>query len=114
MMLTSGGQPSDAARCRELGITSYLTKPIKQSELLNAIALPSRPSRYAAHDTALLPSPSLTQSQRPLHILLVEDNVVNQRLTVWMLEKWGHSVVVAEQRQRGVSSLSAARRLHSC
>ena len=37
MMLTSGGQPGDAARCRELGIAAYLTKPVKQAELLDAI-----------------------------------------------------------------------------
>jgi CheY-like chemotaxis protein len=89
MMLTSGGPASDVARCRELGITSYLTKPIKQSELLNAICTALQTSAVPVHDTPLLP-PSRTQSQCPLHILLVEDNVVNQRLMVRMLQKWGH------------------------
>ena len=37
VMLTSAGRRGDAARCREIGIAAYLTKPIKQSELLDAI-----------------------------------------------------------------------------
>ena len=106
MMLTSGGPSSDAARCRELGITSYLTKPIKQSELLNAICTALHISAVTVQDTPRLPPPSRTQSQRPLHILLVEDNAVNQRLTVRLLQRWGHSVVVAGNGKEALSSLS--------
>ena len=106
MMLTSGGQSSDAARCRELGITSYLMKPIKQSELLNAIGTVLQTVSVAAHAAALLQLPARTQSQRPLHILLVEDNVVNQRLTVWMLQKWGHSVVIAGNGKAALAALA--------
>ena len=38
MMLTSGGSPGDGARCRELGISAYLNKPIRQAELLEGIS----------------------------------------------------------------------------
>jgi two-component system, sensor histidine kinase and response regulator len=106
MMLTSGGQSSDAARCRELGITSYLTKPIRQSELLHAIGTVLQTASVAAQATSLLQLPTRTQYQRPLHILLVEDNVVNQRLTVWMLQKWGHSVVVAGSGKASLAALA--------
>jgi CheY-like chemotaxis protein len=106
MMLTSGGPASDAARCRELGIMSYLTKPIKQSELLNAICTVFHISWVTIHDTPQLASPSRTQSQRPLHILLVEDNVVNQRLTVRLLQKWGHSVVVVGSGTEALAAVS--------
>jgi two-component system, sensor histidine kinase and response regulator len=106
MMLTSGGQSSDAAHCRELGMTSYLMKPIKQSELLNALCVVLQTVSVAAHAAALLQIPSQTQRQRPLHILLVEDNVVNQRLTVWMLQKWGHSVVVAGSGKAALAALA--------
>ncbi len=105
MMLTSGGQSGDVARCRELGITSYLMKPIKQSELLNAICTALHTASVPVHDTPL-PPPSRTQSQRPLHILLVEDNVVNQRLTVWILQKWGYSVVVAGNGTEALAALA--------
>ena len=39
MMLTSGDQPGDVARCQELGVAVYLVKPVKQSELFDAIVL---------------------------------------------------------------------------
>jgi len=106
MMLTSGGQSSDVARCRELGLTSYLTKPIKQSELLNALHTALHTAAVAAHAAALLPPPAQTPSQRSLHILLAEDNVVNQRLTVWMLHKWGHSVVVTGNGTEALAALA--------
>ena len=106
IMLTSGGQPSDATRCRELGITSYHTKPLKQSELLQALCTALQIASGAARDTSVLLPPFLTQSQCPLHILVVEDNRINQRLTVWMLEKWGHSVVVASNGKEALAVLA--------
>jgi CheY-like chemotaxis protein len=97
MMLTSAGHRGDAARCQELGVAAYLLKPIRQSELREAIArvLGAREqkgaipliTRYSLHD-AREPSSSL-------RVLLVEDNPVNQRLASRLLEKRGHSVVVA-------------------
>ena len=80
MMLTSGNHPKGAARCRELGIAISLTKPIKQSDLLNAIVTalygPSAPIRAPLRS----PFSALTKSPYVLRILLAEDNPVNQRL----------------------------------
>ena len=77
LMLTSGGRPGDAARCRQLGIAAYLLKPVKQSELLEAILLafgtPSEPSLQS-----LVTRHSLREERRKLRILLAEDNPVNQ------------------------------------
>jgi two-component system sensor histidine kinase/response regulator len=106
MMLTSGGPSSDVARCRELGIASYLTKPIKPSELLHSICTALHISAVTVHDTPRLPPPSRLRSQRPFHILLVEDNVVNQRLTVRLLHRWGHSVVVVGNGQEALVALA--------
>jgi PAS domain S-box-containing protein len=75
IMLTSGGHPGDTARCRGLGLTSYLTKPLRPSDLLDALRTVVCPSSAAAGDAASLPQPTLTRSQHPLRILLVEDNV---------------------------------------
>jgi CheY-like chemotaxis protein len=104
MMLTSGGHAKDVARCRELGIVSYLTKPIRQSDLLNAIitALYSTPppTRESAP-----PASIPTKLSAALHILLVEDNPVNQLLAVRMLEKRGHSVVVAHHGREALTLL---------
>jgi CheY-like chemotaxis protein len=94
MMLSSAGQLEESARCRELGLSAYLTKPVRQSELLDAIvsALGHQPAGLPATSAA---SERILRGARPLQILLTEDNPVNQRLAVRILEKWGHSVVVA-------------------
>jgi CheY-like chemotaxis protein len=97
MMLTSAGHRGDAARCQELGVAAYLLKPIRQSELREAIA-----RVLGAHGTTgaipLITRFSLQDGRDPaasLRVLLAEDNAVNQRLAVRLLEKRGHQVVVA-------------------
>jgi two-component system sensor histidine kinase/response regulator len=94
MMLSSAGQRGDAARCRELGIAAYLTKPIKQSDLLDSILTVLHGSPAQALTPSGPPQHSLPGT-RPLHILLAEDNAINQRLAITILEKRGHTVAVA-------------------
>jgi len=94
MMLSSGDRQEDAKRCRELGVSAYLTKPLKQSDLLNGIVavLGSQTSGTTRSE----PKPILRSlASRALNILLAEDNVVNQRLAVRLLEKRGHHVTLA-------------------
>jgi PAS domain S-box-containing protein len=97
MMLTSAGHRGDAARCQELGVSAYLLKPIRQSELREAVA---RVLGARERDGAipLITRFSLQDAREPdayLNVLLAEDNLVNQRLVVRLLEKRGHRVVVA-------------------
>jgi PAS domain S-box-containing protein len=115
LMLTSGGQPGDIARCRRLGVTSYLTKPVKQHELWRTIASAlgtpspdggtdtgadgSLPGRESAAGTGKPPAPA-----RALRILLAEDSPINQRLAVALLEKRGHAVHVVGD---GAAALAA-------
>jgi two-component system, sensor histidine kinase and response regulator len=103
MMLTSAGERGDAARCRALGVTAYLTKPIRQSELLDAI-LTSLGSAPAERSGQLVTVHSMREHRRPLHILLAEDNVVNQTLATRLLEKGGHSVVLAVNGREAVET----------
>jgi signal transduction histidine kinase/DNA-binding response OmpR family regulator len=108
IMLTSGGYRGDMERCRQLGILAYLHKPIRKRELLAAIV-----TALGQHQTAA-PAVAVTQpDQRPqakgLQILLAEDNRVNQIVATRMVEKMGHSVVVAENG-RFVLELLATRR----
>ncbi|QDU36111.1 Signal transduction histidine-protein kinase BarA [Maioricimonas rarisocia] len=95
ILLTSGGRPGDTARGRELDIAAQLMKPVKSSELLEAVMvavgepLPAR-AAPAGNDNGQQPT------MPPLNILLAEDGKANQRLAKALLEKWGHSVTIAE------------------
>jgi CheY-like chemotaxis protein len=105
MMLSSSGMRGDAARCRELGISVYLTKPVKQSDLLDAILTVLGTSLAEAHEPSLITRHSLRESRHRLRLLLAEDNAVNQRLAVRILEKRGHTVVVANNGQEALAAL---------
>ena len=93
IMLTSEGQRGDAVRCRELGVASYLMKPVSQSELFDAIMTGlGAPLHQSA---PLITRHSINETRRKLNLLLAEDNAVNQILAVRLLEKLGHHVTVA-------------------
>jgi len=104
LMLSSAGRSEDAARCRQLGIALYLTKPVKQSELLNAILTARHEAAGGAEDHA--PAEAPPAGTRRLRVLLAEDNVVNQRLAVKLLEKAGHAVTVAGSGREAVEALA--------
>jgi CheY-like chemotaxis protein/HPt (histidine-containing phosphotransfer) domain-containing protein len=106
MMLSSADRRGDAARCRQLGVSAFLVKPVRQSELLDAImtVLGSDPGI----ELRQLPAGyAITQAAVPLRLLLAEDNAVNQRLAVRLLEKRGHSVTVVNNGRQAIESLFA-------
>ncbi len=105
MMLTSAGQRGDASRCRDLGIAAYLRKPVKEAELLEAICLVMRPFAPPAASPVLVTRHSLRESRHHLQILLAEDNAVNQKLAVHLLEKRGHIVTVAGDGKQALAAL---------
>jgi signal transduction histidine kinase/DNA-binding response OmpR family regulator len=96
VMLTSVGLRGDAAKCRELGIGAYLTKPVKRSDLLDVIKLVLAPHGRDQDSHSLVTMHSLRENRSGLNILLAEDNRVNQALAVRLLEKRGHKVVVVD------------------
>jgi PAS domain S-box-containing protein len=103
MMLSSACQPVDTRRCQALGLAAYLTKPIKQTDLYRAI-LAALGSPLAGTPAPAAPAPS--RPGRSLRLLLAEDNLVNQKLAVRLLEKQGHRVVVAANGTEAVRTVS--------
>ena len=105
LMLSSVGQPGDIARCGELGVSAYLFKPINPSELLAAIlkAIAGSLERYTPQvaPAAVAEVPI----GRRLRILVAEDNAINSLVAVRLLEKAGHSVVVAVNGQEALNTL---------
>ncbi len=108
LMLTSDRRKEDRDRCRELGVAGYLVKPVRQSELLQAIweILSASPATGRAADES--DAQQLT-SPRPLRVLLAEDNPLNQALMVRVLERTGHHVTVAANGKEALAKLSDAR-----
>ena len=103
VMLTSVGLRGDAAKCREIGISAYLTKPIKPSDLLHAIKLMMGSREVQQENHVLLHHALLRESRNALTILVAEDNLVNQTLARRLLEKRGHTVIVAETGKAAVA-----------
>ena len=103
MMLSSGDQPEEVARCERLGILYYLLKPVKQSELFDAIvmALGVTAAEDAVAEKAAAPWHGRL---RPLRVLLAEDSLVNQKLVVGLLEREGHAVIVANNGKEAVAA----------
>jgi CheY-like chemotaxis protein len=105
MMLTSAGHQGDLARCRELGVNSYVTKPLRQSELLDAVMIAL--GRAVQVPEAEPSASSASEQGRRLRILLAEDNPVNQKLAVGILTKRGHLVRVAQNGREAVEACEA-------
>ncbi len=101
IVLTSGDRPGDIARGKELGIGGYLVKPVKQSELFDAIvAVLGVTSIESEKETAAVATSRVPR----LQILLAEDSLPNQKLAVGLLTKWGHSITVVGNGREAVAA----------
>ena len=107
MMLTSSGQLSEAARCRSLGVDSFMVKPVRLNELREAMARMFAPHapHAAAGRTQPAPARAAPPGTRPLNILVAEDNAVNQLVMQGMLKKRGHHVTVADTGRTALDAL---------
>jgi two-component system sensor histidine kinase/response regulator len=108
VMLTSGGEPGDAARCRALGVAAYLTKPIKSKDLRSAVLLALDHHATERDRPALVTRHSLRETRHSGRILLVEDNGVNRLVASRLLEKRGHTVVQAASGHEALAILNDA------
>ena len=105
MMLSSSGQYDESNKCREVGIATHLTKPVDQRELLSAIGrvLAREPGQRAVLPSSMLPA---ELPERRLHVLLAEDNAVNQRLAASLLERRGHRVRIAANGREALKAVT--------
>ncbi|MBA4159766.1 MAG: response regulator, partial [Gemmatimonadetes bacterium] len=104
MMLSSAGRTRDAVRGEGVGIARSLTKPVKQSVLLDAI-LDVLEAGESEIDASREPDGEREHGGHALRILLAEDGVVNQKVAVSLLERRGHSVHVAGNGREALSAL---------
>jgi PAS domain S-box-containing protein len=106
ILLTSASRPSDVTRCRELGISNYLSKPIKQSELFDAIvtAIAEHSRQGDQHESTSAP---IRTSGCSLRVLLAEDNPVNQTLAMRILERLGHKVQLVNNGKEALGRVQA-------
>lgn len=111
MMLTSDNRSGDLERCKKLGIAGYLVKPVKRSYLRDAIVTAVGITKAACKEHLFLGKDKLPEETsrvlpeekwKHLHILLVEDNVINQKLALRMLGKRGYAVLVANNGKEAV------------
>jgi signal transduction histidine kinase/AmiR/NasT family two-component response regulator len=111
MMLTSADCQNDASRCRALGLAAYLVKPVKADELQIAIlvalndAARHQHSSHPAQDQGAS-APTSTGGGLPLRLLLAEDNPVNQKVAVYLLQKAGHFVTPVANGKQAVEAVA--------
>ena len=104
MMLSASLQLADSVRARELGAKQCLIKPVGQSELLDAILL-SVGAKSEGEQMIEEPVPMPSEPKKEsLRILLCEDNAVNQKLAIRLLEKSGHRVTLAATGRQGLAA----------
>jgi signal transduction histidine kinase/CheY-like chemotaxis protein len=105
MMITSDNVSGDAARCRELGIGTYLIKPVSQSDLHDALV-----DALAAGKTGPAPAPTDKAGPAPVRpaageILLAEDNDINRKLAITLLERQGWRVFAVHDGDQAVKAV---------
>ncbi|MBN1518277.1 response regulator [Candidatus Sumerlaeota bacterium] len=106
--LTSFGKRGDAKRLEKIGFSAYLTKPVKPSHLRECLheVLSEKHDQTGKPREQLITRHSLREKfDKRFHVLLAEDNLVNQRVAVKVLEKLGCSVDVANDGLEAIEAL---------
>jgi len=107
VMLSPGNRSDDITRCENSKVAAYLLKPVKQSELFDAIAMVlGGEASDNGRDISRVASPEPEKAPRSLRILLAEDSLVNQKLAIGLLKKRGHEVVVVNNGREAVAALA--------
>jgi two-component system, sensor histidine kinase and response regulator len=105
ILLSSLEGKDSLARCESLGVAKYLLKPVSASDLNDALTAVLGGSRGAI-GTESLEFPTAEDEDHCWQVLLVEDNIINQRVASALLEKYGHCVVVANNGNEALEALA--------
>jgi PAS domain S-box-containing protein len=104
LILSSSVGPGESARCNDLQIASHLMKPVQPSELLDAVLAAVSATGGTSRPTETNPG-AADSARSKRKILLAEDNAVNRKLAVALLEKRGFAVVVTENGREAIEAL---------
>ena len=106
LLMSPAPRPDDDARCRELGVDTHLTKPVGRTGLWKALRKASGEAvPREDHRPAFTKRQDRQGPRRPLCVLVAEDNLVNQIVAVRLIEKRGHSVVVAANGREALAAI---------
>ncbi|MBF0550313.1 MAG: PAS domain S-box protein [Deltaproteobacteria bacterium] len=105
ILLTSAVRKADTGLYKELGISAYLTKPVRHSDLLDAILTVLGDPIPDSDQKSKVVRPSLNETRMKLNILLAEDNLINQRLAQAILESRGHHVSIVNNGAEALGAL---------
>ncbi len=111
IMLTSGVRSTDAGLLKSLGVELHLLKPAKQSELYDAVVSSLSRTANSSSEPQAIAGNAATHALATdaLQILLAEDNLVNQKLAIGILEKMGHHVTVASNGVEALEKIGQSR-----
>ena len=109
VMLTSLGMRGDAAQMKKIGFAAYMTKPIKRSRIFDCLLTvfaeaEADPKKVATRD--IITRYSLSEAKKnDVRILLAEDNMVNQKLALRLLDKFGYKADTVTTGKQAVEAL---------
>ncbi len=108
LLMTSMGNRGDAVRFEKIGFSAYLTKPVKQGQLYDCLALVcsnnDKPATHPRH--GMITTHALAENRKHnRRILLVEDNLINQKVALIILKKLGYHADVASNGREAIHAL---------
>lgn len=106
VMLTIAGHKGGAERPQDLGIAGFVNKPVLSTDLTKVITSALSPQALSNQNVVQAVAPSASFRDRKLHVLLAEDNVVNQKVAAGLLKKWGNTVVVVNNGHEVLTAFS--------
>ena len=107
VMMISVGQRGDARKFEALGFAAYLTKPVRQADLADALALVLEPRAAAARPSIVTRHTVEERRRHGTRVLLVEDNAINQKVALGLLKKLAVEVEVANNGREAIAALQA-------